>query len=86
MCGIAGIVKSRGGCVDRDRLAAMVGMLEHRGPDDRGVYASKGTGLAHARLSIIDLEGGRQPMSIAGGQLWITLTGKSSITSSCGMN
>jgi len=76
MCGIAGIVKSRGGCVDRDRLAAMVGMLEHRGPDDRGVYASKGTGLAHARLSIIDLEGGRQPMSIAGGQLWITFNGE----------
>lgn len=76
MCGIAGIVKSHGGCVDRDQLVAMIGTLAHRGPDDRGAYTRDGVGLAHARLSIIDIEGGRQPMSVADGQLWITFNGE----------
>jgi asparagine synthase (glutamine-hydrolysing) len=76
MCGIAGIVKLRGGCVDRNQLAAMISTLAHRGPDDHGVYARDGAGLVHARLSIIVIEGGRQPMSVADGQLWITFNGE----------
>lgn len=76
MCGIAGIVKTRGGFVDRERLLEMIATLGHRGPDAQGVYTSNGTGLAHARLSIIDLEGGQQPMSIADGQIWITFNGE----------
>ena len=76
MCGIAGIVKLRGGCVDREQLTEMIATLGHRGPDAQEVYTANGTGLAHARLSIIDLEGGRQPMSIADGQVWITFNGE----------
>lgn len=76
MCGIAGIVKLRGGRVDREQLADMIATLGHRGPDAQEVYTANGTGLAHARLSIIDLEGGRQPMSIADGLLWITFNGE----------
>lgn len=76
MCGIAGIVKHRGGCVDRNRLTAMIATLGHRGPDAQEIHVANGTGLAHARLSIIDLEGGGQPMSIADGQLWITFNGE----------
>jgi asparagine synthase (glutamine-hydrolysing) len=76
MCGISGIVKLHGGLADPDELSQMIATLAHRGPDGRGLYAANGIGLAHARLSIIDLEGGRQPMSIAGGKLWITFNGE----------
>jgi len=54
----------------------MLATLVHRGPDDRGISVIGSIGLAHARLSIIDLEGGRQPMSTADGTLWITFNGE----------
>ena len=41
----------------------MISMLHHRGPDDYGYYKDSNVGLAHARLSIIDLAGGHQPMA-----------------------
>ena len=76
MCGIAGILKLHGGSPGPQMLRDMVGTLAHRGPDATGVVCSGATGLAHSRLSIIDLEGGRQPMSIADGRLWITFNGE----------
>jgi asparagine synthase (glutamine-hydrolysing) len=76
MCGIAGIVKTGSSSVDREQLADMIAALAHRGPDAEAVYTANGTGLAHARLSIIDLEGGSQPMSILDGQIWITFNGE----------
>ncbi len=76
MCGIAGIIKLRGGRVDREQLEDMIATLEHRGPDAREVYVANGTGLAHARLSIIDLECGGQPMSSTDGRFWITFNGE----------
>ncbi|MBZ5679328.1 MAG: asparagine synthase (glutamine-hydrolyzing) [Acidobacteriia bacterium] len=76
MCGISGIVELRGARVDREQLTDMIATLGHRGPDAQEIYTANGTGLAHARLSIIDLEGGRQPMSSADGQLWITFNGE----------
>jgi asparagine synthase (glutamine-hydrolysing) len=54
----------------------MVSTLVHRGPDGHGIYTANGTGLAHARLSIIDLKGGKQPMSTADGRFWITFNGE----------
>ena len=51
-------------------------MLAHRGPDDHGFYISGEAGLAHARLSIIDLAGGHQPMSIDDGRVSITFNGE----------
>jgi len=76
MCGISGILKLRGGSAAPQTLRDMVGMLAHRGPDGCGVYCEGPAGLAHARLSIIDLEGGRQPMSTADGRLWISFNGE----------
>lgn len=76
MCGIAGILKTDGGCVDREQLTKMIATLGHRGPDAQGIYAANVIGLAHARLSIIDPEGGSQPMSIANGKIWITFNGE----------
>ena len=63
MCGIAGIRRREGG-VDRAVLERMAESLRHRGPDDSGIYASGPIGLAHTRLSIIDLSAqGSQPMT-----------------------
>src|SRR5208337_2352314 len=76
MCGISGFVKLHGGLADPGELSQMIATLAHRGPDGRGLYSTNGIGLAHTRLSIIDLEGGRQPMSIADGKLWITFNGE----------
>jgi asparagine synthase (glutamine-hydrolysing) len=54
----------------------MVSAIRHRGPDDSGVYVDRQTGLGHARLSIIDLAGGIQPMSTIDQKLWITFNGE----------
>jgi len=75
MCGIAGILK-RNAAVDDELLREMISTLGHRGPDGRGVFLDANVGLGHARLSIIDLEGGHQPMSAEGGTLWITFNGE----------
>jgi asparagine synthase (glutamine-hydrolysing) len=76
MCGIAGILSTNGGCVDRGQLTEMIATLGHRGPDAQGIYAAHGIGLAHARLSILDPEGGSQPMSTHNGKIWITFNGE----------
>jgi asparagine synthase (glutamine-hydrolysing) len=54
----------------------MIGTMAHRGPDDSGMFVDSNVGLAHARLSIIDLAGGHQPMSIEDGSFWITFNGE----------
>jgi len=76
MCGIAGIVKTRSEQPDPVCLHRMIAAIAHRGPDAQGVHCSGPVGLAHTRLSIIDVEGGSQPMSIADGTLWITFNGE----------
>jgi asparagine synthase (glutamine-hydrolysing) len=66
MCGIAGLFLYRDGTFanreTRGRLAQMVAPLRHRGPDDVGITVSGPMGLGHARLSILDLAGGHQPI------------------------
>ncbi|HEV3277992.1 MAG TPA: asparagine synthase (glutamine-hydrolyzing) [Terriglobia bacterium] len=76
MCGIAGVLRSRGGAIDPAVLRRMANALAHRGPDGFGVYAKDEVGLAHARLSIIDVAGGHQPMSTPDGSVWITFNGE----------
>ena len=63
MCGIAGILRFDGGPAQPEQLAHMGQLLAHRGPDDRGILTDGGVGLAHQRLSIIDLATGHQPMA-----------------------
>ncbi|OGU55539.1 MAG: asparagine synthase (glutamine-hydrolyzing) [Ignavibacteria bacterium RBG_13_36_8] len=63
MCGIAGIynvINKRP--IDLSLLKLMADILSHRGPDDNGFYVNDCIGLAHTRLSIIDLKGGSQPI------------------------
>jgi asparagine synthase (glutamine-hydrolysing) len=63
MCGIAGILDTRGQRdIDRDLLGRMNQSQFHRGPDEGGQHLEPGLGLAHRRLSIIDLSSGQQPM------------------------
>src|ERR1700676_2674865 len=76
MCGIAGMFNLDGAPVAPESLGGMIRMLAHRGPDDTGFHAEHGVGLAHARLSIIDLAGGHQPMSNEDSSLWITFNGE----------
>jgi len=76
MCGISGLLKLDGSRADVHQIRRMIATLHHRGPDDRGCYISGSAGLGHARLSIIDLQGGAQPMSTADGRFWITFNGE----------
>ncbi|PVV24044.1 MAG: asparagine synthase (glutamine-hydrolyzing), partial [gamma proteobacterium symbiont of Ctena orbiculata] len=63
MCGIAGILNLRDGVApSRSELEGMIHAVHHRGPDGYGYYCHDKVGLAHARLSIIDLAGGDQPI------------------------
>ncbi|HKU15946.1 MAG TPA: XrtA/PEP-CTERM system amidotransferase [Steroidobacteraceae bacterium] len=63
MCGITGIVDLNGERPPEEALLrAMNGLISHRGPDGDGFHFEPGVGLGHRRLSIIDLEGGKQPL------------------------
>ncbi|MFH1078172.1 MAG: asparagine synthase (glutamine-hydrolyzing) [Patescibacteria group bacterium] len=67
MCGIAGIAMKNGALPDEGLLRRMSGALAHRGPDGEGVWTGPGIGLAHRRLSIIDLDRrASQPMAADG--------------------
>lgn len=74
MCGIAGFA----GAGTRDDLNAMTQVLAHRGPNGHGSFIDDGNRvfLGHRRLSIIDLEGGHQPMANTGGTLLIVFNGE----------
>jgi asparagine synthase (glutamine-hydrolysing) len=76
MCGIAGILALAGTPPTREELTRMAASLHHRGPDEFGVYRDRGCGLAHARLSIIDLSTGQQPLANEDNTLWISFNGE----------
>ncbi|MFA5255282.1 MAG: asparagine synthase (glutamine-hydrolyzing) [Candidatus Omnitrophota bacterium] len=77
MCGIAGVFSFKEDVsIDRGLIKKMCSALIHRGPDDEGIYCDNNIGLGHRRLSIIDLEGGRQPMSNEDGSVWIVFNGE----------
>jgi asparagine synthase (glutamine-hydrolysing) len=77
MCGIAGYV-GIGGNPDHDKklLERMARSIQHRGPDDEGFYRSSGVGLAHRRLSIIDLHSGRQPIANEDNSIQLVFNGE----------
>jgi asparagine synthase (glutamine-hydrolysing) len=75
MCGIAGKVSTRDS-VDRELVERMCSVIEHRGPDSRGVYAQDGVGLGVQRLAVIDLETGDQPLLNEDGSVILVLNGE----------
>ena len=77
MCGIAGYFGlTRRDVPPRPVLGRMVQALRHRGPDDGGLFVDGRVALGHRRLSILDLAGGRQPLSSADGTVWVSFNGE----------
>jgi asparagine synthase (glutamine-hydrolysing) len=78
MCGIAGAVSwtAERATLDEPAIRAMASSMRHRGPDGDGLWRDPHAILAHRRLSIIDLDGGRQPMATADGRLVVTFNGE----------
>ncbi len=77
MCGICGIVELEGPEADfQRRIGPMVESLRHRGPDQSGAWTGPGACLGHARLSIIDLADGRQPLANEDETVWVTYNGE----------
>jgi asparagine synthase (glutamine-hydrolysing) len=76
MCGIAGLATASGQAPDPERVSRMVSAIHHRGPDGTGRHVEPGIGLGHARLSIIDLEGGAQPIHNEDQTVWISYNGE----------
>lgn len=76
MCGICGRFNLSGRPVERRELETMAGAIRHRGPDDEGYHLDGHVGLGFRRLSIIDLEGGHQPMSDERQTTWVVFNGE----------
>jgi asparagine synthase (glutamine-hydrolysing) len=80
MCGVGGFLWMGKGSTPFDaerRLRAMIKTVRHRGPDDEGIWTDHVCGLAHARLSIIDLSpAAHQPMGSADGRVWVSFNGE----------
>ncbi|MEE9230499.1 MAG: asparagine synthase (glutamine-hydrolyzing) [Acidobacteriota bacterium] len=80
MCGIVGVLDYAGpGTLNEAILSRMRDTMQHRGPDDEGVYVSPDgrVGLGHRRLAILDpSSAGRQPMSTPDGRYWVTYNGE----------
>ncbi|QDT34648.1 asparagine synthase (glutamine-hydrolyzing) [Thalassoglobus polymorphus] len=77
MCGIAGVLFADGAQpVEEVRLREMADSIAHRGPDAEGIWKASGIGLAHRRLSIIDLSDGNQPIANEDGSVQVVFNGE----------
>ncbi|MEQ9409400.1 MAG: asparagine synthase (glutamine-hydrolyzing) [Fuerstiella sp.] len=76
MCGIAGILKTDDAPASADMVRRMTDQLVHRGPDGAGLFVDGPAGLGHRRLSIIDLDGGAQPLANEDGTVHVTFNGE----------
>ena len=77
MCGVVGTYLNAAESVpDIMMLRRMVSAIRHRGPDGTGFHTEPGIGMGHARLSIIDVEGGAQPIHNEDQTVWISYNGE----------
>src|SRR5262249_15651597 len=76
MCGIAGLFSLGDRPVAEHEVQAMCNALAHRGPDDEGYYARPEVVLGMRRLSIIDIDGGHQPVRNEDGSVWVVFNGE----------
>ncbi len=76
MCGICGRFNFDGRPVTSEEITAMRDVMVHRGPDGQGLFLDGAVGLGHRRLSIIDLEGGHQPLANEDGSVTIVFNGE----------
>jgi asparagine synthase (glutamine-hydrolysing) len=75
MCGIAGLFRINDS-VTENEMIGMTNSIKHRGPDGYGIKLFEKGGIGHRRLSIIDLEAGKQPMCNEDETIWITFNGE----------
>ena len=77
MCGIAGYLNLREEEPPSEALLRqMLAMIRHRGPDQFGIYLANGIGMGNARLSIVDLASGQQPIATEDERFWIVYNGE----------
>src|SRR5947208_17035538 len=76
MCGLAGVARQRPRGVSAELLERMAAAIRHRGPDGFGLHADDRIGLAHVRLSVIDVAGGAQPMANEDGDVRVIYNGE----------
>jgi len=77
MCGICGIIDRTGNPISESLLERLIVSIEHRGPDDTGIYRANGVGLGSRRLAVVDLSSrGHMPMPNDDESLWITYNGE----------
>jgi len=76
MCGLAGVARQRPRGVSAELLERMAAAIRHRGPDGFGLHADDRIGLAHVRLSVIDVAGGAQPMTNEDGDVRVVYNGE----------
>ena len=77
MCGICGILHSNSlDVINGDLLVRMCDAITHRGPDDDGYFVSSQVGLGMRRLSIIDLESGKQPIHNENASIQVVFNGE----------
>ena len=76
MCGITGYLKPQPAPDDTGLIKQMLAMIRHRGPDEMGYFIDNSAALGTARLSIIDVQAGQQPLSAAEGRYWISYNGE----------
>lgn len=75
MCGIVAII-SKKERAEREHLISALVSIAHRGPDSLGIHLSNGVGLGIARLSIVDIEGGNQPLTNERGTIFVVCNGE----------
>src|SRR5437879_13902987 len=78
MCGIAGVLALDGLRDVTPLIERLTDAQAHRGPDGSGYrfFRGRSTAFGHRRLSIVDLEGGAQPMSNEDGRVWVVFNGE----------
>ena len=79
MCGICGVVQVTGSSrpiIAPEILDWMTDLMTHRGPNDRGTYGQNGVAIGVRRLSIVDVDGGHQPVSSEDGSVWAAQNGE----------
>ena len=79
MCGICGVIQVAGTprpVMSEAALGVMTDVMTHRGPNDRGVHVDDGVALGVRRLSIVDVEGGHQPLSNERDDVWAVQNGE----------
>src|SRR5215813_10400727 len=76
MCGIAGLLSLSGKPASQEEVQSMCDAMVHRGPNEAGYYDGSDVVLGMRRLSVIDVDGGHQPVHNEDGSVWVVFNGE----------